>query len=52
MEAPTPDNQEKSINCIVSDKKYKLIFSSTKNDLTISCEILETNEIFENKFYY
>ena len=53
MEAPTPDNnQEKKINFSLNDKKYNIVFSSSKNDLRISCEVLEINKIFENIFSY
>ena len=53
MEEPTPNyNQEKNINFTLNDKKYNIIFSSSKNDLRISCEVLEINKIFENTFSY
>ena len=53
MEEPTPNNnQEKNINFTLNDKKYNIVFSSSKNDLRISCEVLEINKIFENIFSY
>ena len=53
MEAPTPNNnQEKSINFTFNEQKYNFIFYTSKNDLTIRCEILEKNQIFENTFSY
>ena len=53
MEAPIPTNEkEKNINFTLNDKKYNIVFSSSKNDLRISCEVLEINKIFENIFSY
>ncbi len=53
METPTPNiNQEKSINFTFNEQKYNLIFFTSKNDLTIKCEIFEKNQIFENTFSY
>ena len=53
METPTPNiNQEKSINFTFNEQKYNFIFYTSKNDLTIRCEILEKNQIFENTFSY
>ena len=45
MEAPTPNtNQEKNIKVTFNEQKYNFILSTSKNDLTIHCEILEINE--------
>ena len=53
MEAPIPTNEkEKNINFTLNDKKYNMVFSTSNNNLTISCKILEINEIFENLFSY
>ena len=53
MEAPIPNNEkEKNIHFTLNDKKYNIVFSSSKNDLRISCEVLEINKIFENIFSY
>ena len=53
MEAPIPTNEkEKNINFTLNDKKYNIVFSTSNNNLTISCEILEIKEIFENIFSY
>ena len=53
MEAPIPTNEkEKNINFTLNDKKYNIVFSTSNNNLTISCKILEINEIFENLFSY
>ena len=53
MEAPIPNNEkEKNINFTLNDEKYNIVFSASNNNLTISCEILEIKEIFENIFSY
>ena len=36
----------------MNDKKYNIVFSTSSNNFTISCKILEINEIFENIFSY
>ncbi len=53
MEAPIPNNEkEKNIHFTLNDKKYNIVFSTSSNNFTISCKILEINEIFENIFSY
>ena len=53
MDAPTPNTiQDKNIKVTFNEQKYNFSLSTSKNDLTISCEILEKNQIFENTFSY